>query len=107
MIRPPGIDNGAFVVSPATVWYARVTVLLLLSASAIIELWVFRQAARADISLNEQTLDLSPSTARWSRHLKHTTILRMVIISFMFIIPLMYGNFLLSPSVTQGRFSTT
>jgi amino acid transporter len=23
MIRPPGIDHGAFVVSPSTVWYAR------------------------------------------------------------------------------------
>ena len=32
MIRPPGINNGAFVVSPETVWYARV--LLLFSASA-------------------------------------------------------------------------
>lgn len=32
MIRPPGIDNGAFVVSPETVWYARV--LLLFTASA-------------------------------------------------------------------------
>ena len=32
MILPPGIDNGAFVVSPDTVWYARV--LLLFSASA-------------------------------------------------------------------------
>ncbi len=32
MIRPPGIDNWAFVVSPDTVWYARV--LLLVSASA-------------------------------------------------------------------------
>jgi hypothetical protein len=33
MIRPPGIDNGAFVVSPETVWYA--CVLLLFSASAV------------------------------------------------------------------------
>ena len=33
MIRPPGIDNGAFVVSQDTVWYARV--LLLFSASAM------------------------------------------------------------------------
>jgi len=33
MIRPPGIDNGAFVVSPDSVWYARV--LLLFSASAM------------------------------------------------------------------------
>jgi hypothetical protein len=33
MIRPLGIDNGAFVVSPDTVWYARV--LLLYSASAM------------------------------------------------------------------------
>ncbi len=32
MIRPPRIDNGAVVVSPETVWYARV--LLLFSASA-------------------------------------------------------------------------
>ncbi len=31
LIRPPGIDNGAFVVKPETVWYARV--LLLFSAS--------------------------------------------------------------------------
>jgi hypothetical protein len=27
MIRPPGIDNGAFVVSPDSVWYARVLLL--------------------------------------------------------------------------------
>jgi hypothetical protein len=27
MIKPPGIDNGAFVVSPDTVWYARVLLL--------------------------------------------------------------------------------
>jgi hypothetical protein len=33
MIRPPGIDNGAFVVSPDIVWYA--CVLLLFSASAM------------------------------------------------------------------------
>ena len=33
MIRPPGIDNGAFVVSPDSVWYARV--LLLFSATAM------------------------------------------------------------------------
>jgi hypothetical protein len=33
MIRPPGIDTGAFVVSPDSVWYARV--LLLFSASAM------------------------------------------------------------------------
>ena len=32
MFLPPGIDNGAFVVSPDTVWYA--LVLLLFSASA-------------------------------------------------------------------------
>ena len=33
MIRPPGIDNGAFVLSPESVWYARV--LLLFSASSL------------------------------------------------------------------------
>jgi hypothetical protein len=35
MVRPPGIDNGAFVVTPDSVWYARV--LLLFSASAATE----------------------------------------------------------------------
>jgi hypothetical protein len=53
MLRPPGIDHGAFVVSPSTVWYARV--LLFFSASA--------------------TTD-TVSKSRW----KHTMILRMVII---------------------------
>jgi hypothetical protein len=33
MVRPPGIDNRAFVVSPDTVWYARV--LLLFSAATM------------------------------------------------------------------------
>jgi hypothetical protein len=33
IIQPQGIDNGAFVVSPGTVWYARV--LLLFTASAM------------------------------------------------------------------------
>ncbi len=33
IIRQPGVDNGGFVVSPDTVWYARV--LLLFSASAM------------------------------------------------------------------------
>jgi hypothetical protein len=36
IIRPPGIDHGAFVVSPETVWYARV--LLLFSASAMTDI---------------------------------------------------------------------
>jgi hypothetical protein len=36
MIRPPGIDNGAFVMSPSTVWYSEyyARVLLLFAASA-------------------------------------------------------------------------
>jgi hypothetical protein len=34
-IRPPGIDNGAFVVSPETVWYAHVLLLFRVSASAL------------------------------------------------------------------------
>ena len=33
IIRPPGIDNGAFVVTPESIWYA--SVLLLFSASAM------------------------------------------------------------------------
>ena len=35
MIRPQGIDNGSFVVSPDTVWYHDARVLLLVSASAM------------------------------------------------------------------------
>jgi hypothetical protein len=35
MIWPPGIDNGAFGVSPETVWYARVLPLFRFSASAM------------------------------------------------------------------------
>ena len=35
MVRPPGIDHGAFIVSPATYWYVRV--LLLFSAYATTE----------------------------------------------------------------------
>ena len=35
MILPQGIDNGAFVVTPDSVWYARV--LLLFSASAAMD----------------------------------------------------------------------
>jgi hypothetical protein len=37
MIRPPGIENGAFVVTPDSVWYARVS--LLFSASAQTDTW--------------------------------------------------------------------
>ena len=33
MIRPPGINNGAFIVSPESIWYA--CVFLLFSASAM------------------------------------------------------------------------
>ncbi len=36
MIRPPGIDNGAFIVSPDSVWHARV--LVLFSASAMTDM---------------------------------------------------------------------
>jgi hypothetical protein len=57
MIRPPGIDNGAFVVSPDTVWYARVLHLL----------WL--------------TLEPSPLNAHLYQPWKHMTILRMVIIT--------------------------
>jgi len=47
MIRPPGIDNGAFVVSPDNVWYARV--LLLFSASAMTDwIQVLRMRTRID-----------------------------------------------------------
>ncbi len=34
MIRPPGIDNGTFVVTPESVWYTRVLLLFSQAASA-------------------------------------------------------------------------
>ncbi len=37
MIRPPGLYHGAFVVSPDSVWYARV--LLLFSATSQTDTW--------------------------------------------------------------------
>jgi hypothetical protein len=37
IIRPPGIDNGAFVVSPDSIWYA--LLLLLFSATAQTDTW--------------------------------------------------------------------
>jgi hypothetical protein len=64
--RPPGIDHGAFVVSPSTVWYARVLLLFL--------------------PLQQQTLDPSPSNVTLCRLWKHTTILRTVIICVILII---------------------
>ena len=66
MIRPPGIDHGAFVVSPSTVWYARVLLLFL--------------------PLLQETLDPSPSNVTLCRRSKHTTILRTVIICVLLII---------------------
>ena len=68
MIRPPGIDNGAFVVSPDTVWYARV--LLLFSVQHLLRL----------------TLDPSPSIVHLFRRWNPTMILTMVIMSTMTII---------------------
>ncbi len=63
MIRQPGIDNGGFVVSPDSVWYAR---FLLLSRHLL-----------------RLTLDPSPSIVRSCRRWNYTTIQRMVIISIM------------------------
>ena len=69
MIRPPGIKNGAFVVTPDSVWYARV--LLLFSASA--------QTDTGSKIPNRSTVLLC---RRW----KHMTILKMVIIDVIVII---------------------
>jgi hypothetical protein len=62
MIRLQGIYNGAFVVSPDTMWYARVLLrnLLLFSASAM------------------TVMDPSPSNVHSYQRWKHTTNLRMV-----------------------------
>ena len=46
MIRPPGIDHGAFVVSPDTVWYARDLLLVSASAVTVLRLW-----ARVDVGI--------------------------------------------------------
>ena len=61
MIRPPGIDNGAFVVLQDTVWYA--LVLLLFSASAM-----------TDTGSKCFECALVSTLSDW----KHTTILKMV-----------------------------
>ena len=66
MIRPQGIDNGAFVVSPDTVWYA----------------WVL-QFYSCSQHLLQLTLDPSPSIVHLFRRWNPTTILTMVIISIM------------------------
>ncbi len=67
MIRPPGIESGAFVVTPDSVWYARG--LLLFSASA-----------------QTDTRSKSFLTVLLCRRWKHMTILRMVIIHIIVII---------------------
>ena len=59
MIRPPGIDNGAFVVSPDSVWYAGG---LLLSTAT----------SQTDTGLKRLTVHLC---RRW----KHMTILKTAI----------------------------
>ena len=66
VIRPPGINNGCFVVSPDTVWCARVC-----SYSQHL-LWL--------------TLDPRPSNVHSYQRWKLTTTLRMVIISIKYII---------------------
>ena len=68
IIRPLGIDNGAFVVKPETVWYA--LVLLLFSTTV--------------------TTDTGSKAFNCAlcRHWRHQTILRMVIIAIIGIIPL-------------------
>ncbi len=58
MIRPPGIDNGAFVVLPNSVWYARV--LLLFSACAMTDTGS-KSFECALVSTLERTLAPSPS----------------------------------------------
>ncbi len=68
MIRPPGIDNGGFVVSPDTVWYA--------------------QFCCCSLHLLCLTLDPSPLNAHLYQRWKHTMILRMVIISIKYIMAL-------------------
>jgi hypothetical protein len=69
--RPPGVDNRAFIVSPETVWYARV--LLLFSASA---------ATVTDTGSKSFECALVST-------LEHTTVLRTVIILIMSLISVM------------------
>jgi hypothetical protein len=69
MIRPQGVDNGGLIVSPETVWYARV--LLLFSASAATDTGS-KSFECALVSI-----------------LETTTILRMVIISIISLISVM------------------
>jgi hypothetical protein len=69
IIRPPEVDNGAFIVSPETIWYA--LVLHLFSASAMTD---------------TATLDPSPSIVPLFQPWKHFMILKMVIIRIIHII---------------------
>ncbi len=70
MIRPQGINNGAFVVSPDSVWYARV--LLLFSACAMTDTGSNLPPSSSNV----------PSSPPW----KPTMILTMVIMSIISII---------------------
>ncbi len=65
MIRPPGLDHGAFVVSPDSVWYS--PVLLLFSGS---ESQPHRKPTQGPKRLN----------VHWCQRWKHTTPLNMVIV---------------------------
>ena len=78
MIWPPGIDTGAFVVSPDTVWYARVLLL-------------FSTSATTDTGSKTSDHRIVPSCRRW----KHTTIPRMVIICIISIISIIKIIFIL------------
>jgi hypothetical protein len=66
MIRPPGIDNGAFVVTPDSVWYTRV--------------------CSFSLPLHKPTLGPNRLTVLSCRRWKHMTILGMVIIDIIVII---------------------
>ena len=78
MIWPPGLDNGAFVVSPESIWYARV--LLLFSTSAMTD--------------SGPTLDPSLSIVPLFQPWKHMMILKMVIMRIIHIMSIIfYDNY--------------
>ena len=79
MIRPPGIDNGAFVVLSGMLGFCFCSQHLL---------WL--------------TLDPSPSNAHWYRHWKHTMILRMVIISIILIMMIIHVKLIIVFNALQA-----
>ena len=77
MIRPPAIDNGAFIVSLKSVWYARV--LLLFSASAVTD--TGSKSFECALVLTLETYD-DPENGNYAHYTQYTHYYTLYIILF-------------------------